>query len=92
MCKSNKTFPHDPIVDSPKFGFGSWDRANEAANAYKDKWKSPYAGLSLDADVNPSNFQEASVPESCQDPRSIFGSDHQKANIKTLIRSSLVRS
>ena len=36
---------------------------NEAANAYKVKWKlapcRAFAGLSLGADVNPSNFQEA---------------------------------
>jgi hypothetical protein len=57
MCKSNKTFL--TIASSLTKGFGSWDRANEAANAYKDKWKSPHAGLSLGADVNPSNFQEA---------------------------------
>jgi hypothetical protein len=54
QIKKKKNFPLTK-------GFGSWDRANEAANAhiYKDKWKSPCAGLSLGADVNPSNFQEA---------------------------------
>ncbi|KAI0005428.1 hypothetical protein BJV74DRAFT_880689 [Russula compacta] len=35
------------------------NRANDAANAYKVKWKSPHAGLSLGADVKPSDFQEA---------------------------------
>jgi hypothetical protein len=59
---------------------------NEATNAYKVKWKlalcRAFAGLSLGADVNSSNFQEALRPVSqtghVQDPRSIFGSDHQR--------------
>jgi hypothetical protein len=59
---------------------------NDAANAYKVKWKlalcRAFAGLSLGADVNSSNFQEALRPVSVeghvQDPRSIFGSDHQR--------------
>jgi hypothetical protein len=76
ILKSKKTF------DTHQCRPSSVIRENKTANAYKVKWKSPYAGLGLGADVKPSSFQGSAVwnmdLSQCQDPRSIFGSDHQR--------------
>ena len=44
-------------------------RENKAAKAYKVKWKSPFAGLGLGADVKLSSLQEALRNEDCHSAR-----------------------
>jgi len=79
--EAKENFPYAPMPDHQTFVVREIVR-----NAYKVKWKlapcRAFAELSLGADVNSSNFQEALRPVSVsghvQDPRSIFGSDHQR--------------
>jgi hypothetical protein len=88
MCKSNKTFH-----TIHRQGLVREIVRTKPPTHIRTNGSRRMPDLSLGADVNPSIpgsvRRDSPRVMSCQDPRSIFGSDHQKANIKNSLEAPL---